>query len=135
MARKVPPILAITLLAVVVVILAGCAGGRSITKANGCGTQHHGGPQHPAGHPRRHQAMPSTHPNGAAPPGVGARGGRQPRQHKLWTTRWLGGVINTDPDYVDKDDSIHMKFGWCAGSADGCRSRVVGWMRRPRCWG
>jgi hypothetical protein len=40
-------------------------------------------------------------------------------------------VINTDPDYVDKDDSIHMKFGWCAGSADGCRSRVVGWMRRP----
>ena len=39
-------------------------------------------------------------------------------------------MINTDPDYVDKDDSIHMKFGWCAGSADGCRSRVVGWMRQ-----
>ena len=35
-------------------------------KANGCRTQHHGGPPHPAGHPRRHQTMPGTHPNGAA---------------------------------------------------------------------
>src|SRR4029450_5894258 len=69
------------------------------------------GPPTPAGHPRRHQAMPGTHPNGAAPPGVGARAGVNHGNTKLWTAMWPGGVIKADPDYVDKDGSIHMKFG------------------------
>jgi hypothetical protein len=34
---------------------------------------------------------------------------------KLWTAMWPGGVIKNDPDYVDKDGSIHMKFGWWRG--------------------
>jgi hypothetical protein len=28
---------------------------------------------------------------------------------------WPGGVIKDDPDYVGKDGSIHMKFGWRRG--------------------
>jgi hypothetical protein len=34
---------------------------------------------------------------------------------KLWTAMWPGGVINADPDYVDKDGAIHMRFGWWRG--------------------
>jgi hypothetical protein len=34
---------------------------------------------------------------------------------KLWTAMWPGGVIKNDPDYVDKDGSIHVKFGWWRG--------------------
>src|SRR4029453_16743640 len=81
----------------------------------GCRTQHHGGPPTPAGHPRRHQAMPGTHPNGAAPPGVGARAGGNHGNTKLWTAMWPAGVIKADPDYVDKDGSIHLELGWWRG--------------------
>jgi hypothetical protein len=52
---------------------------------------------------------------------------------KLWMAMWPGGVIKDDPDYMGKDGSIHMKFmkfGWGTGSADSCRSRVVGWIRQ-----
>jgi hypothetical protein len=28
---------------------------------------------------------------------------------------WPGGVIKADPDYVDQDGSIHLKFGWWRG--------------------
>jgi hypothetical protein len=51
-----------------------------------------------------------THPNGATPPGVGARRGVNHGNTKLWTAMWQGGVSKADPDYVDKDGSIHMKF-------------------------
>jgi hypothetical protein len=78
---------------------AGCRGGHPCRlcrwpvhhKANGGRTQHHGRPQHPADHPRRHQAMAGTHPNGAAPPGVGARAGVNHGNTKLRTATWPGG--------------------------------------------
>jgi hypothetical protein len=34
---------------------------------------------------------------------------------KLWTAMSPGRVIKADSDYVDKDGSIHMKFGWWRG--------------------
>jgi hypothetical protein len=48
---------------------------------------------------------------------------------------WPGGVIKDDPDYVDKDGSIHMKFGWwrgvsgrlsIQGSSAGCVGPAAG---------
>jgi hypothetical protein len=94
-----------------VVILAGCAGGRPTTRPTAVA------PSTAATH--LHQPItlddarqcPVTHPNGAIPPGVGAQAGVNHGNAKLWTALWPGGVIKADPDYVDKDGSIHMKFG------------------------
>ena len=126
--------LAINLPAVVAVILRLCRWPVH-HKANGCRTQHHGGPPHPAGHPRRHQAIPGTHPNGAAPPGVGARGGVNHGNTKLWTAMWPGGVIKADPDYVDKDGSIHMEFGWWRGVSGRLSIQGRRLDASARCWG
>ena len=69
---------------------AGCRGGHPCRlcrwpvhhKADGCRTQHHGGPPTPAGHSRRRQAMPG-HPIPTAPPRLeSSLGGCQPRQHQ-----------------------------------------------------
>jgi hypothetical protein len=102
MAGKVPPILAITLLAVVVVILAGCAGGRPTPRPTAAA------PSTTATRPPQPVTLadarqcPVTHPNGATPPGVGAQAGVNHGNTKLWTAMWPGGVIKADHDYVDK---------------------------------
>jgi hypothetical protein len=80
-------------------------------QADGCRTQHHGDPSTPAGHPRRRQAMPGHPSQRRRPARVGAQAGVNHGNSKLWTALGPGGVIKAGPDYVDKDGSIHMKFG------------------------
>jgi hypothetical protein len=103
------------LLAVVLVILAGCDAGRPATRTTAAA------PSTPATRPPQPLTpadagrCPVTRPNGASPPGVGAQAGVNHGNTKLWTALWPGGVIKAEPDYVDKDGSIHMKFGWWRG--------------------
>jgi hypothetical protein len=103
------------LLAVVLVILAGCDGGRPATRTTAAA------PSTPATRPPQlltpadARRCPVTRPNGVSPPGVGAQAGVNHGITKLWTALWPGGVIKAEPDYVDKDGSIHMKFGWWRG--------------------
>lgn len=103
------------LLAVLVVILAGCAGSRPTTRPTAAA------PSTTATRPPQPVTLagarqcPVTRPNGAAPPGVGAQAGVNYGNTRLWTALWPGGVIKAGPDYVDKDGSIHMKFGWWRG--------------------
>jgi hypothetical protein len=98
------------LLAAVLVLLAGCDGSRPTTRPTAAA------PSTTAIRPPQPVTLadarrcPVTRPNGAAPPGVGAQAGVNHGNTKLWTALWLGGVIKADPDYVDKDGSIHMKF-------------------------
>ena len=91
MAGKVQPILAITLLAVVVVILAGCAGGRPTTRPTAATpsttTTHLPQPVTLADA----RQCPVTHPNGATPPGAGAQAGVNHGNTKLWTAMWRAG--------------------------------------------
>jgi hypothetical protein len=102
------------LLAVVLVILAGCDGGRSTTRPTAAPSTTATRPPQPVTlvDARR---CPVTRPNGAAPPGVGAQAGVNHGNSKLWTALWPGGVIKAGPDFVDKDGSIQMKFGWWRG--------------------
>jgi hypothetical protein len=96
------------------VILAGCAGGRSTTKANGCRTQHHGGPPHPAGHLADTRQCPVPIPT--VPPRLESEPGRASTTATPSGGRRCGpGGFKADPDYADKDGSIHMKFGWWRG--------------------
>jgi hypothetical protein len=96
-------------------ILAGCAGGQPTTRPTAVApsTTATQLPQ-PVTLADARQC-PVTHPNGATPPGVGAQAGVNHGNTKLWTAMWPGGVIKADPEYVDKDGSIHMKFGWWRG--------------------
>ena len=55
---------------------------------------------------------PVTRPNGATPPRIGEQAGVNHGNTKLWTALWPAGVIKAEPDYVDKNGWIHMKFGW-----------------------
>jgi hypothetical protein len=103
------------LLAAVLVLLAGCDGRRPTTRPTAAA------PSTTAIRPPQPVTLadarrcPVTRPNGAAPPGVGAQAGVNHGNTKLWTALWPGGVIRAEPDYVDKDGSIHMKFGWWRG--------------------
>jgi hypothetical protein len=103
------------LLAVVLVILAGCDGGRPTTRPTAAapGTVATRPPQPVTLADARR--CPVTRPNGATPPGVGEQAGVNHGNTKLWTALWPGGVIKADPDYVDNDGRIHMKFGWWRG--------------------
>ena len=115
MTPRHPVPITVGLLAVVVLILAGCAGGRPTTRPIAVA------PSTTATHLPQPVALADarqcrvTRPNGATPPGVGAQAGVNHGNTKLWTAMWPGGVIKADPDYVDKDGSIHMKFGWWRG--------------------
>jgi hypothetical protein len=90
------------LLAVVVLILAGCAGGRPTTRPIAVA------PSTTVTHLPQPVALPDarqcrvTRPNGATPPGVGAQAGVNHGNTKLWTAMWPGGAIKADHDYVDK---------------------------------
>jgi hypothetical protein len=103
------------LLAAVLVLLAGCDGSRPTTRPTAAA------PSTTAIRPPQPVTLadarrcPVTRPNGAAPPRVGAQAGVNHGNTKLWTALWPGGVIRAEPDYVDKDGSIHMKFGWWRG--------------------
>jgi hypothetical protein len=103
------------LLAVVVAILAGCAAGRPATRPTAAAPSTTATQRSQPVTLADARQCSVTHPNGATPPGVGAQAGVNHGNTKLWTAMWPGGVIKADPDYVDKDGSIHMKFGWWRG--------------------
>ena len=48
---------------------------------------------------------------------------------------WPGGVIKADPDYVDKDGSIHMEFGWWRGVSGRLSIQGRRLDASARCWG
>jgi hypothetical protein len=108
-------LMTVGLLAAVLVLLAGCDGSRPTTRPTAAA------PSTTAIRPPQPVTLadarrcPVTRPNGAAPPRVGAQAGVNHGNTKLWTALWPGGVIRAEPDYVDKDGSIHMKFGWWRG--------------------
>jgi hypothetical protein len=105
----------VALLAVVLVILAGCAGGRPATRPTAAAPSTTAAQQPQPVTLADARQCPITRPNGATPPGVGAQAGVNHGNTWLWTAMWPGGVIKAEPDYVDKDGSIHMKFGWWRG--------------------
>ena len=91
MAPRHPVLRTVGLLAVVLVILAGCAGGRPTTRptAAASSTTATQLPQ-PVTLADARQCL-VTHPNGATPPGVGAQAGVNHGNAKLWTAMWPAG--------------------------------------------
>jgi hypothetical protein len=107
MAGKVPPILAIPLLAVVVVILAGYAGGRSTTRPTAVA------PSTTAARSTQPVTLADTRqwpvPIPTAPPRLESEPGQASTTATPSCGRQRGRAgVKADPDYVDNDGSIHM---------------------------
>jgi hypothetical protein len=119
MTPKHPVPMTVGRLAVVLGIVAGCAAGRPTTRPTAAGPS-------PTATPRPQPVTladagqcPITPPNRATPPGVGAPAGVNHGNTRLWTAMWPGGVIKAEPDDLDTDGSIQMKFGWWRGVSGG----------------
>lgn len=93
------------------VILAGCAGGRSTTRPTAAApsTTAARRPQPVTlADVRQCQVTPSQRRH---PAWSRAWAGVNHGNTKLWTALWPGGVIKADPDHMDKDGFIHVTFG------------------------